>query len=64
MAVAGRTTEEFHVTERVDNHSPSSQVLYPKRLVKLSVDASSKGLGTVLLQDNHPIAYASKALRI
>ena len=29
---------------------------------KLSVDASSKGLGAVLIQDNHRIAYASRAL--
>ena len=32
------------------------------RPVTLSVDASSKGLGAVLIQDDHPIAYASKSL--
>lgn len=30
--------------------------------VNLSVDASSKALGAVLMQDGKPIAYASKAL--
>ena len=30
--------------------------------MQLSVDASSKGLGTVLLQDQKPVAYASRAL--
>lgn len=30
--------------------------------VVLSVDASSKAFGAVLLQDNHPVAYATKAM--
>ena len=34
----------------------------PDRPIKLSVDASSKGLGAVILQDDHPIAYALKSL--
>ena len=34
----------------------------PDRPVTLSVDASSKGLGAVLIQDDYPIAYASKSL--
>jgi hypothetical protein len=28
----------------------------------IEIDASSKGIGAVLLQDNHPLAYVSKAL--
>ena len=34
----------------------------PNQPVKLSVDASSKGLGAVLLQNDHPITYTSRAL--
>jgi len=34
----------------------------PSQPVKLSVDTSSKGLGAVVFQNNHPIAYALRAL--
>ena len=34
----------------------------PDRPIKLSVDASSKGLGAVILQDDYSIAHASKSL--
>ena len=34
----------------------------PKKEITLQVDASLKGLGAVLLQDNKPVAFASKAL--
>ena len=30
--------------------------------IELQVDASQSGLGAVLLQDNHPVAYASRSL--
>ena len=43
----------------------SSQLLKffdPKEPVTLSVDASSKGVDAVLLQNDRPIAYESKAL--
>ena len=42
--------------------TPVLKYFNPKIPVKLFVDASSKGLKAVLLQDNHPIAYSSKAL--
>ena len=34
----------------------------PNQPVKLSVNTSSKGLGAAILQNDHPIAYASRAL--
>ena len=42
--------------------APLLKYFNPSKPTKLSVDASSKGLGAVLLQENHPIAYASGAL--
>lgn len=34
------------------------------RVFAVEIDASYKGLGAVLMQDQHPIAYLSKALGI
>ena len=34
----------------------------PKGRVTLSVDASFKGMGAVILQNDRPVAYVSKAL--
>ena len=42
--------------------APVLKYFDPSKHIKLSVDASSKGLGAVLLQENHPVAYASRAL--
>ena len=42
--------------------APVLKYFNPRRPTKLSVDARSKGLGAVLLQDNHPIANAFRAL--
>ena len=40
------------------------KVLRPFKAHKDLVHASSKGMGTVLLQDEQPIAYASKSLTL
>jgi len=42
--------------------APVHKFFDPKEPVTLSVDASSKGVGAVLLQNDRPVAYASKAL--
>ena len=34
----------------------------PKKEITLQVNATLKGLGAILLQDNKPVAFASKAL--
>ena len=41
---------------------PTLKFFDPSKPIKVSVDASSKGIGAVLLQDNQPVAYASKSL--
>ena len=35
----------------------------PKKVTFLQTDASSKGLGACLLQDGHPVYFASKSLQ-
>ena len=48
--------------KELSSSTPILQYYDVKKPVQLSVDASSKGLGTVLLQDQKPVAYASRAL--
>ena len=43
-------------------NAPLLRFYDPKKQLELSVDASSKGLGSVLLQEGQPLAYASRAL--
>ena len=47
--------------EKVSN-APVLRYYDPKKDLVMSVDASSKGLGSVILQEGQPIAYASRAL--
>ena len=41
---------------------PVLKFFHPTKPVKLQVDASKSGLGACILQDEHPIAYASRSL--
>ena len=52
----------FQELKSIASSEPVLQYYNAKKPVKLSVDASSTGLGAVLLQDDKPVAYASRAL--
>ena len=54
--------QSFSTLKHLASSAPVLAYFNPSQPVKLSVDASSKGLGAVLLQNNQPIAYASRAL--
>ena len=52
----------FTALKKLVTQAPVLKFFDPAKPVKISVDASSKGMGAILLQDEQPIAYASKAL--
>ncbi|CAB4031172.1 Hypothetical predicted protein, partial [Paramuricea clavata] len=54
--------DSFQQLKRMATSSPVLSYYDPKKPVTLSVDASSKGLGAVLYQEEKTIAYASRAL--
>ena len=56
-------SEAFELIKQELSKQPVLQYYDVKKEVTLQVDASNTGLGLVLLQDNHPILYASRALR-
>lgn len=55
-------TRYFYKLEDLLIKKPVLKYFEVNKPVVLSVDSSSVGLGAVLLQDNLPVAYASKAL--
>ena len=54
--------QSFKTLKKLVIEAPVLKYFDPHKPTKLSVDASSKGLGAVLSQVGHPIAYASRAL--
>ena len=52
----------FKKLKQLATEAPVLKYFNPTKPTELSVDASSKGLGAVLIQEGHPITYASKAL--
>ena len=54
--------KSFETLKKQVTEAPILQYFSPDKPVTISVNASSKGMGAVLLQEEHPVAYASKAL--
>ena len=57
--------EHTQAVERLKQFLSSQPILKfygPTKPVKLQVDASKSGLGACVLQEGHPIAYASRSL--
>ena len=52
----------FVKVKQVTSQAPVLKYFDPAKPVILQVDASSKGIGSVCMQDDQPIAYASKTL--
>lgn len=52
----------YNILKELVASAPVLKYYDVKADVTISVDASSTGLGAVLLQDNQPVAFASKAL--
>ena len=52
----------FNVLKAMASDAPVLRYFDPKLPLTLSVDASSKGIGAVILQEGQPIAYGSRAL--
>ena len=55
-------TEAFQLLKREISTAPILRYYDPKKPVVLQTDACTKRLGAVLLQDGHPVYFASKSL--
>ena len=55
-------TEAFQLLKREISTAPILRYYDPKKPVVLQTVACTKGLGAVLLQDGHPVYFASKSL--
>jgi len=62
MILGTSRRRHIYMVENLNSSAPVLKFFDPKEPVTLSVDASSKGVGAVLLQNDRPVAYASKAL--
>lgn len=55
-------TQAVEHLKEILSSQPVLRFFEPLKPVKLQVDASKWGLGACILQDGHPIAYASRSL--
>lgn len=64
MIASGEKQQEdsFNALKDMATNTPILSYYNPKQPLTLNVDASSHGLGAVLLQNHKLIAYASRAL--
>ena len=62
MALGRTSKKSFESLKGLVTQAPVLTYFNPDKPVRISVDASSKGMGAVLLQEEHPVAYASRAL--
>ena len=58
----GKQVKSFETLKNLISNTPVLKYFDPQKDVTLSVDASSKGIGAVLFQEDQPVAYASKSL--
>lgn len=58
----GKHDQELENLLRIVTSEPVLTVYDPNKAAVVQTDASKDGLGCVLLQDGHPIAYASRTL--
>ena len=56
--------EELQELKKAVVRSPELRYFNEKEEITLTVDASSKGLGAALIQNQRPVAFASKALTV
>lgn len=54
--------QELDQLKYLVTHSPTLKIFNPQSDITIQCDASSEGLGTVLLQNGHPISFASRTL--
>ena len=55
-------TDAFQLLKREISTAPILRYYNPKKPVVLQMDACTKGLGAVLLQDGHPVYFASRSI--
>ena len=56
--------QAFNLVKEILAREPVLKLLYFEKTFKVIVDACGQGIGVILQQNHHPIAYESRQLRI